>query len=127
MTPEDVVRSWYEARSSGAHDDALELLAEHVVWHIPGRSPVGGDHRGREAIAAAFEAFRERTGETFRSQLLDLVSSPDSVVALVRNTAQRDGRSLDSRQALQFRIEGDKIAEIWIYIDDLYAVDAFWS
>ncbi len=125
--PEDVVRQWYQARARGDFDEAVEALATGVVWHIPGRSPIAGDHRGRAAVTATFQTQRERTGGTFHSELLDLVSSPDTVVAIVRNTARRGERMLDSRQVLQFRVEQGQIREIWIYVDDLYAVDAFWS
>ncbi len=44
-TPEDVVRHWYEARERGDIDEAAELLAPQVVWHVPGRSPVGANTR----------------------------------------------------------------------------------
>ena len=127
MTNEEVVRSWYEARARGDFDEAVDLLASGVVWHIPGRSPIAGDHRGRDAVTSTFQTLRERTGGTFHTELLDLVVSPDTVVAIVHNTGRRGERMLDSRQALQFRVEQGQIAEIWIYVDDLYAVDAFWS
>ena len=126
-TPEDVVRHWYEAHERGDIDDAAELLAPQVVWHVPGRSPVGGEYKGREAVAEALQTFRERTGGTFHSELIDLLSSASTVIALVRNTGRRGDRLLDSRQAFQFDVAGGRIAEIWIYVDDLYAVDAFWS
>ena len=126
-TPEDVVRHWYEAWARGDIDEAAELLAPQVVWHVPGRSPVGGEYKGREAVAEALQTFRERTGGTFHSELIDLLSSPSTVIALVRNTGRRGDRLLDSRQALQFDVAGGRIAEIWIYVDDLHAVDAFWS
>lgn len=126
-TPEDVVRHWYEAWARGDIDEAAELLAPQVVWHVPGRSPVGGEYKGREAVAEALQTFRERTGGTFHSELIDLLSSASTVIALVRNTGRRGDRLLDSRQAFQFDVAGGRIAEIWIYVDDLHAVDAFWS
>ena len=123
----EVVRHWFEALERGDIDDAAELLAPEITWHVPGRSPVSGEYRGREAVAGAFRTFRERTGGTFHAELVDVVSSSATVVALVRNTGRRGERLLDSGQALQFRVTGGQIAEIWTYVDDLYAVDAFWS
>ena len=35
------------------------LLADDVVWHVPGSSPIAGDHRGREAVLAYFRTRRE--------------------------------------------------------------------
>src|SRR3954462_10249041 len=39
-----------------------ELLAEDVVWHVPGSSPIAGDHRGRESVTAYFRLRRELAG-----------------------------------------------------------------
>ena len=30
-----------------------DLLAENVVWHVPGTSPIAGDYRGRPRVATA--------------------------------------------------------------------------
>ena len=38
----------------GDLEAAEELLAENVVWHVPGTSPIAGDYRGREAVSEYF-------------------------------------------------------------------------
>jgi len=37
--------------AGGDHAAAAEMLAEDVVWHVPGTSPIAGDYRGREAVS----------------------------------------------------------------------------
>jgi ketosteroid isomerase-like protein len=39
--------------AGGPVDAVAEMLAENVVWHVPGRSPIAGEHRGREAVIEA--------------------------------------------------------------------------
>ena len=124
---EEVVRHWYDARARGDLDEAAELLAPDVVWHIAGRSPLAGEHRGRESVNEVLRTLRERTGGTHHAELVDVVAGTSAVVVLVRVTARRGDRLLDSRQALEVRVENGVIVELRSYIDDLYAVDAFWS
>ena len=55
------------------------------------------------------------------------MSSARHAVTLVRATANREAKFLDSKQAHVFEIVGDRIVRIWIYACDRYAVDAFWN
>lgn len=41
-----------EMYSGGSIDSVTELLAEDIVWHIPGSSPIAGDHRGVAQVIA---------------------------------------------------------------------------
>ena len=36
-------------------------MPENITWHTPGRSPIAGDHRGRDAV---FTQFGRYGGET---------------------------------------------------------------
>jgi hypothetical protein len=47
---EEVVRTGYDAFSRGDMDTLRGLFVDDVVWHIPGRSPLAGDHRGVDAV-----------------------------------------------------------------------------
>jgi len=38
----------------GDVDAVRALLAEDVVWHVPGKSAIAGEHRGREAVVRYF-------------------------------------------------------------------------
>ena len=82
---------------------------------------------GREAVAEALQTLRERTGGTFHSELIDLLVSASRSSPWFRTPAAAvNGCSIRGRR-FSSRAEQGRIAEIWIYVDDLYAVDAFWS
>ena len=54
MSPVELVAELHrrqgEMYAGGPVDAVVELLAEDIVWHVPGGSPIAGDHRGiREA------------------------------------------------------------------------------
>src|SRR5947209_15468931 len=53
-----------------------KLIAEERVWHVPGTSPVSGDHRGQEASFAYFQKLAELTDGTFHAELIDVLVPP---------------------------------------------------
>lgn len=40
--------------AGGPVEPVAELLAEDIVWRVPGKSPIAGEHRG---VAAVLEYF----------------------------------------------------------------------
>jgi uncharacterized protein len=123
----EIVRRFQEAMFSNPAE-AMELLADDAVWHVPGKNLLSRDYRGKAEIAGFFARARELSGGTVRSEVLDVLGGEQHAVALVRVHAEREGRSLGGQfQAFTFRIEQGKIAEFWFMIEDRYAVDAFWS
>jgi ketosteroid isomerase-like protein len=49
------------------------------------------------------------------------------VISIHSATAERNGETLTSREALRFTIADGKVVEIQDFFDDLDRVDAFWS
>jgi hypothetical protein len=56
-------RKRFAARAENNVDAFLTFFADDAVFKFPGESPVGGTFRGREAIRAQFEQFRDRTAD----------------------------------------------------------------
>jgi ketosteroid isomerase-like protein len=104
-----------------------ELFDERAVWRVPGRSSLAGDHEGREAAFAYFGRLGQETGGTFRAGLQHLLADGDRVVGIHRNSAERDGKQLDTDVCLVFQLENGRITEGVEHYRDLYAWDEFWS
>ena len=65
---------------------------------------------------------------TFKSNLLHVTESEDgSVVAVHRDTAERNGKRLDVLCCIVFDIKNGKAMDAREYIYDLYAWDSFWA
>jgi len=60
-------------------------------------------------------------------ELHDVLADDDHTVALLRCTAQRDGKTLDMNYARVFHISGGKITEAWELWTDQGVLDEFWS
>lgn len=105
-----------------------EAFDEGASWHTPGRSPLAGDHEGRDATFAQFGRYGGETGGTFAATLERVFESEDDrVVAIHRNTAERDGKRLDVRCSIAFELEDGRIVDGREHSFDLYAWDEFWS
>ena len=45
-----LVKSAYDAFAHGDIQGPLAVLAEDILWHIPGRGPLSGDYRGHAEV-----------------------------------------------------------------------------
>ncbi len=125
---EELIGRWFLSQVRGDPEAFRALLADDVVWHVPGRNLVSKDYRGVDEVIGFLARVRELSGGSARPQLLSVLANDAYTVALVRMFAEREGRKLDgSFQAWAYRIAGGKIAEFWFLVEDRYEVDAFWS
>ena len=122
-----VVRRFYAAFGRGDLATARDCFAADAVWRLPGRSPIAGEHRGWDGIRAFFATLRERSGGTFRADLVDVLASDEPVVALQHATGSQGDKHLDVTACQLMRIRDGKIAEVQGHYSDPYALDDFWS
>jgi ketosteroid isomerase-like protein len=124
----EIVRRFTEAQQRGDVGALMDLLADDVVWHVPGRNLLSRDYSGKVEVAGFWARVRELSGGTVQIEPIEVLGGDSYAVALVRVFAEREGRSLGGQfQAFTYRIADSKIAEFWFMVEDRYAVDAFWS
>jgi ketosteroid isomerase-like protein len=128
MAALDVMRRYVAAVQSGDWDAAYGIFAEDLVAHVPGRSALAGELRGRAAAMGYIEAAKAKShGADVEVELVDMLARDDRVLLLVRERFTRSGRIVDIGRANVYTVRGDEITEIWIYEDDQYAVDALFQ
>jgi 2'-5' RNA ligase len=129
--PVGAVRHFHveQARAYAVEDlDRLRpLLTTDVIWHVPGRSRIAGEHHGVDAVLAYFDTRRRLTDETFRVTVHDLLATEERVIQLAGGRAVRDGVEVTWETVGIFRVAQGRIAECWLVPFDLYAFDAVWS
>ena len=104
-----------------------ELLAEDVVWHVPGTSPIAGDYRGRNAVAGYFRVRRELAGGAIRITRGGEAHHSDALVQLADGRAPLGGREVMWRTAGVYRVADGKIAEAWLIPLDQGHFDRAWA
>ena len=115
-----------EMYAGGPVEPVAELLAEDVVWRVPGRSPIAGEHRGVDAVLEYFAKRRELAGATMRMHPGDLVADGEAVAQLVDGTARVGGEEVRWRTVGVYRIERGRIREVWLVPLDLDLFDRIW-
>ncbi|MEO6827443.1 MAG: nuclear transport factor 2 family protein [Microbacteriaceae bacterium] len=124
---EHVVRRFYQAVADADFAAAESCFAPDAVWHLPGNSPISGDHRGWSRIRDDFLAkLGPLSGGTFRADLLDVAIGDTYVVAVQHATASLGSRSLDITGCQLIRVENGVMVEVRGHYSDQAALDAFW-
>jgi hypothetical protein len=123
-----LVRRGYEAFNTADMETLTEILDENASWHTPGHSPIAGDRQGRDAVFAQFGRYGGDTGGTFKAELKQVFTSADGrVIGLHHNSAERNGKQLDTDCCLVVEIENGRMTSGREYFFDLDNWDEFWS
>ncbi|TMK39030.1 MAG: nuclear transport factor 2 family protein [Actinobacteria bacterium] len=108
-------------------DELREVLAEDVVWHVPGRSAIAGEYRGVDEVLAYFARRRDRAGETFLVTGRGMLAEGERVVHFADGEAELGGVRRSWRTVGIFRIAEGRIAECWLLPFDQYEFDEIWA
>jgi uncharacterized protein len=97
------------------------------MWIVPGDGVMAGTFRGREEIFRFLGRLPKETDGTYRSRLIDVLSSDDRAAALYRASGERRGARLDLDQVLLFRIQSGLVQEVLALPSDPAAFEDFWA
>lgn len=126
-TDAEALRSGYEAFAKGDMDAVAKLFSPDIRWNIGGKSEISGTYEGHEAVFAFFGRLMELTEGTFQVEIHDLLASDDHVVVLVRESATRGDKHLDSNEVHVWHLDDGIATEYWGIPQDQYKVDAFFQ
>jgi uncharacterized protein len=117
-----------EMYAGGPMAPVADLLADDIIWHVGGESPIAGEHRGWDAVLRSFAARRELSGETLRMHPDEVVAAgPEVVVQLVGGAVSLDGRTVSWRTVGLYRVEHGRVREARLVPLDLELFDRTWT
>ena len=126
--PADVARAAYDAFSTGDMEALGALLAPDTRWQIGDVPPLNGEYVGAEQVFGGFLGpLMELSGGTFRLEVHDLAGTDVHAMAVVHETAEREGRTLDAYHAHVFQVADGKVVRFWASTADPSADQAFWG
>lgn len=124
----EIVRRGYEAFDKADTATLTEIVDGNASWYTPGRSPIAGVYQGRDAVLAQFGRYGGDTGGTFKAELKQVFTSDDGrVIGLHRNSADRNGKHLDTDCCIVFEVENGRMISGREHFFDLNNWDEFWS
>ena len=117
----------YEAFGRGDIQSALELFADDIIWHIPGRGPLSREYRGHAEVLGFFNHFMQLSEGTFTVRIDEVFAKGDRVIILCTESAQRGGRNWSSSQVHIWTVKGGRAIAFREYEGDQQGEDEFWS
>ena len=109
--------------------DALtSIFTEDLSFHMRGPEGWSGDYAGVDGILVALGRVFEATGGDIRLEQQFCVGVDGWATEWEHATLGRNGKTLESKNAFIYRFEGDRVAEMWMFIGaDPEAGSAFFA
>src|SRR4051812_14458399 len=108
MAPVDVMRRYLAAVLRGDWATGFGFFTDDVTLHVPGRSSLAGEHRGREAVEGYQRAALDRAhGARVEVELVDMLASEERVALVVRERFGLPEGAVEIRRANLYRLRGD--------------------
>lgn len=131
---EERFRRLYEAFHRGEIEIIREAFAQDLVWHVPGRHELSGDHDLAATLALFEQVIPEfsETGEaiapSFHIDIESIHAIGDWVYVRVHWNHARGDKRFDQHGVEVYRLDPEgKIAEFWAFMSDTSAFDEFFS
>ncbi len=125
-TNDELARRAWQAVSRSDVDALRDLWGDDIVWHATGRSPLGGDHIGQDAVFDYLAALGELS-EKWDAVLEDILVSEDRFAIVYRISGRRGDQVLEVSYTLMARVRDGRVCEVWSLPHDPGAVASFWA
>jgi ketosteroid isomerase-like protein len=122
-----IIRKAYDDFAKGDIPAVLEAFDTSITWHVPGHSPLSGDHKGLDGVVGFFDHTMALCGGIFAIEVHNVLAEEDVVVALVTVKAERNGRSAAFPEVHVWRLAEKKVTEFREFQGDEQTEDRFWS
>ena len=118
-----------EMYAGGSVDAVAELLAQDIAWHVPGTSPIAGNHRGIGQVIDYFDKRRQLADTTMRMHPGGIIAEGEAVAQLVKGTARLEGEEVSWQTVGVYRVDVVRgwIREVWLVPLDLAHFDRIWN
>jgi ketosteroid isomerase-like protein len=107
--------------------EGSDLLAEGVVLHVPGASPLAGTYHGKDEVFQYFAQLALASGGTAKTDVQDVHTEGSEAIFEQRVTATRGTQSFQQAQRLRARLRKGKIEEAWLDPLSVAVHDRFWG
>jgi ketosteroid isomerase-like protein len=92
------------------------IFTDDLAFHLRGPFSKAGDHSGVDGLLDVLGTLFELTGGDIKLQQLFCVGVDGWAAEWERAVLGRSGKTLESHNAFIYRFEGDRIAEMWMFL-----------
>lgn len=122
-----LIRRGYEAYMAGDVMTLQEVFAEDVVMTQAGQSPLAGQFKGHQEMFGHFAHAAEFLEGTLQLVPIDITGSDNHVVALLRVSFRKSGRTFEGMDIHVFELRDGRVSSLLAVPDDQYAFDEVLS
>ncbi len=115
--------------AGGPIEPVLELLPTDIVWHVPGKSVISGDHRGTRQVVDYLERRRQLANDTMQLHPGEVIVEGEAVAQFVEGTAVLAGKQVSWQTIGIYRVDLQHrwIREVWLVPLDSDLFDRIWG
>lgn len=122
MSHLDTIQAFFTAYANQDVAAVRDVMADDIVWRIPGHHPLAGPKTGVDEVLAFFDQLAKAG---FQAEPKVIAEHGDYVVDHHRGWSTA-GTGLDLTWCLVFRFEGGKIKEVTNFCEDQHQADLFF-
>ncbi|MDI6104621.1 nuclear transport factor 2 family protein [Actinoplanes sp. NEAU-A12] len=123
-----VATRYVDALNAGDFATVASMFADDIVWHQPGGNRISGTYRGGAAVGGLLGSTMTLSEGTFKLAVTGAPMVNGDVCAFpVHFSAKRAGAEMSMDGVDVLRVEGEKIAEVWLFSSVQEDEDAFWG
>ena len=97
-------------------DTLSEIFSPDFVFHLRGPDPMAGDHPGLGGFLGVIGSWFEATNGQIELDQQFCLGADGWAAEWEHATLRRNGNTLESRNAFVYRFDGDRIAEMWMFL-----------
>ncbi len=128
MEPKKLIESYFDFLSKGDILQLFRLFSPNVKWHQPGRNKFSGTKNNLQELSAMLEAMmRDTAGCILIKRNGSLMVNGNTVAAPLVFSARNGKKNMGMLGTDLFRVEDDKIVEVWLFSEDQEMEDDFWN
>ena len=117
-----------DAVFSQDHDALAKIFTDDLVFHFRAPHPMNGDHHGLGGFLSVLGSIFEATGGQIELDTKYCLATDGWAAEFEQGHLSRNGQTVVSPNAFVYRFDGDRIAEMWMYIGLMPDVaEAFFS
>jgi ketosteroid isomerase-like protein len=103
------------------------IYTPDVVQSQPGNNQTSGEYNGVDKVLGLYGGLFELSGGTISADLRRVDTEGEKVVTVHHMKAEREGKTLNADETIEFTFAGDKISRLDLRYADQAAEDAFWA
>jgi len=128
MNAKRIAEIYFESLANGDTATLFSLFAHDVKWHQPGNHKFSGIKNGADAVGGMIgEMMQAAAGSLLIKRNGELMENGNLVAAPIRFSAVKGTQSMDMAGTDLFKVEEDKITEVWLFSEDQQKEDDFWG